>query len=135
MSRKQKFSNNWKKAKGKVQKIHPLIANARRDYLHKATTMISQNHAIVCIEDLQVRNLSKSAAGSREKPGRNGRAKSGRNRSLLDQGWFEVRGQLGYKQALGGGAGLAGPPRHTSRTGPGRPQGGGGAPANHTSAW
>src|SRR4030067_633295 len=87
MSRKQKFSNNWKKAKGKVQKIHPLIANARRDYLHKATTMISQNHAIVCIEDLQVRNLSKSAAGSREKPGRNVRAKSGLNRSILRQGW------------------------------------------------
>ena len=64
MSRKQKFSNNWKKAKGKVQKIHTLIANARRDYLHKATTTISQNHAIVCIEDLQVRNKSRSAAGS-----------------------------------------------------------------------
>ena len=118
MSRKQKFSNNWKKAKGKVQKIHTLIANARRDYLHKATTMISQNHAIVCIEDLQVRNLSKSAAGSREKPGRNVRAKSGRNRSILDQGWFEFRRQLEYKQAWRGGSVLAVPPRNTSRTCP-----------------
>src|SRR5690554_659249 len=54
MSRKQKFSNNWKKAKAKVQKIHARIGNARRDYLHKATTTISQNHAMVCIEDLQV---------------------------------------------------------------------------------
>ncbi len=118
MSRKQKFSNNWKKAKAKVQKIHILIANARRDYLHKATTTISQNHAIVCIEDLQVRNLSKSAAGSIGNPGRNVRAKSGLNRSILDQGWFEFRRQLEYKQAWRGGSVIAVPPRNTSRTCP-----------------
>jgi IS605 OrfB family transposase len=118
MSRKQKFSNNWKKAKAKVQKVHALIANARRDYLHKATTTISKNHAIVCIEDLQVRNLSKSAAGSSEKPGKNVRAKSGLNRSILDQGWFEFRRQLEYKQAWRGGSVIAVPPRNTSRTCP-----------------
>ncbi len=118
MSRKQKFSNNWKKAKAKVRKIHTLIANARRDYLHKATTTISQNHAIVCIEELQVRNLSKSAAGSSEKPGKNVRAKSGLNRSILDQGWFEFRRQLEYKQAWRGGSVIAVPPRNTSRTCP-----------------
>src|ERR1700692_2115652 len=48
MARKMKFSNNWKKAKARLQKIHSRIANARRDYLHKATTTISQNHAMVC---------------------------------------------------------------------------------------
>src|ERR1039458_4256924 len=36
MSRKKKFSSNWKKAKAKVRRIHVRIANARRDYLHKA---------------------------------------------------------------------------------------------------
>ncbi|WP_198291299.1 RNA-guided endonuclease InsQ/TnpB family protein [Methylosarcina fibrata] len=70
MSRKEKFSNNWKKAKARVQKIHARIGNVRRDYLHKAMTTISQNHAMVCIEDLQVRNLSKSAAASVETPGK-----------------------------------------------------------------
>ena len=35
MSRKVKFSNNWKKAKAKVQNIHTRIGNARRDYLHQ----------------------------------------------------------------------------------------------------
>lgn len=118
MSRKTKFSNNWKKAKAKVQKLHTRIANVRRDYLHKTTTTISQNHAIVCIEDLQVRSLSKSAAGSSEAPGRNVRAKSGLNKSILDQGWFEFRRQLEYKQAWRGGDVLAVPPRNTSRTCP-----------------
>jgi putative transposase len=118
MSRKVKFSNNWKKAKAKVTKRHQKIGNVRRDYLHKTTTTISQNHAMVCIEDLQVRNMSKSAAGSAEAPGRNVKAKSGLNKSILDQGWFEFRKQLEYKQAWRGGQVVAVNPRNTSRTCP-----------------
>jgi putative transposase len=118
MSRKQKFSNNWKKAKANVQKIHARIGNARRDYLHKATTTISQNHAMVCIEDLQVRNLSKSASGTTETPGKNVKAKSGLNKAILDQGWYEFRRQLDYKLEWNGGQLIAVPPRNTSRTCP-----------------
>ena len=140
MSRKTKFSSNWKRAKTCVQRIHARIGNARRDYLHKTTTAIShqpkgrrtaegwfresgmplaaQNHAMVCIEDLQVRNMSKSAAGTTERPGKNVRAKSGLNKSILDQGWFEFRRQLDYKLAWKGGWLVAVPPRNTSRTCP-----------------
>ncbi len=118
MSHKTKFSANWKKAKAKVQRIHARIGNARRDYLHKTSTAISQNHAMVCIEDLQVRNMSKSAAGSTEKPGKQVRAKSGLNKSILDQGWFEFRRQLDYKLAWNGGHLIAVPPKNTSRTCP-----------------
>ena len=118
MSRKTKFSNNWKKAKAKITKLHQKIGNIRRDYLHKTTTTISQNHAMVCIEDLQVRNMSKSAAGSVEQPGKNVQAKSGLNKSILDQGWAEFRRQLEYKQAWRGGQVVAVNPRNTSRTCP-----------------
>jgi len=118
MSRKTKFSSNWKKAKAKVQRIHARIGNTRRDYLHKTSTAISQNHAIVCIEDLQVKNMSKSAAGSTEKLGKQVRAKSGLNKSILDQGWFEFRRQLDYKLAWSGGHLIAVPPQNTSRTCP-----------------
>ena len=118
MSRKTKFSRNWKKAKARVQTMHTRIANVRRDFLHKATTTISKNHAIVCLEDLQIRNMSTSAAGTVETPGRNVRAKSGLNTSILDQGWFEFRRQLEYKQGWLGGDVLAVPARNTSRTCP-----------------
>jgi putative transposase len=118
MSRKTKFSNNWKKTKARVQKLHTRIVNIRRDFLHKTTTTISQNHAMVCIEDLQVRNMSKSAAGNSEAPGKNVRAKSGLNKSILDQGWAEFRRQLEYKQAWRGGNVLAVPSKNTSRTCP-----------------
>jgi putative transposase len=118
MSRKSKFSNNWRKAKARAQRIHARIGNARRDYLHEVTTTISKNHAMVCIEDLQVRNMSRSAAGSAEQPAKKVRAKSGLNKSILDQGWFEFRRQLDYKLAWSGGHLIALPPQNTSRTCP-----------------
>ena len=118
MSRKAKFSKNWHKAKRKVQAIHTRIGNARRDYLHKTSTTISQNHAMVCIEDLQVRNMSKSAAGNAEQPGKNVRAKGGLNKAILDQGWFEFRRQLAYKFSWNGGTLVAVPAHNTSRTCP-----------------
>ena len=118
MSRKTKFSSNWKKARAKVQCIHARIANVRNDFLHKLSTEISKNHAIVCVEGLQVGNMSRSAAGTREAPGTNVRAKSGLNKSILDQGWYEFRRQLDYKLAWNGGWLIGVPPQNTSRTCP-----------------
>jgi len=115
LSRKRKFSSNWKKAKRRVQKIHYQIGNTRRDYLHKATTQISKNHAYVCIEDLKVSNMSKSAKGDEQKHGKNVKAKSGLNKAILDQGWFEFRRQLEYKLDWLGGELLTVNPKNTSR--------------------
>ena len=116
MSRKTTFSSNWKKAKARVQRLHARIANVRRDFLHTRTTTISKNHALVCIEDLQIRNMSRSAAGTTAAPGRNVRAKSGLNKAILDQGWGEFRRQLDYKTAWQGGHLIAVPAKNTSRT-------------------
>ena len=118
MARKVKFSNNWKKAKLKVQKVHIDIGNTRKDFLHKTTTTISKNHALVCVEDLRVKNMSKTAAGTKEKPGKQVRQKSSLNRSILDQGWGMFRSQLEYKLEWGGGLLLAVAPENTSRTCP-----------------
>lgn len=115
LSRKVKFSSNWQKQKRKVQRLHSHIANIRRDYLHKVTSEISKNHAMIVIEDLKVSNMSKSAKGTAEQHGRNVKAKSGLNRSILDQGWYEMRRQLEYKQLWRGGQVLAVPPAYTSQ--------------------
>ena len=118
MARKVKFSQNWKKAKAKVSQIHIDLGNARKDYLHQASAAISQNHAIVCIEDLQIRNMSKPSKGNAETHGKQVRQKSGLNRAILDQGWGEFRRQLDYKLAWRGGHLIAVPPHNTSRTCP-----------------
>jgi len=115
MSRKVKFSSNWKLAKARVQRIHNQIANVRNDFLHKMSHSISKNHALLCVEDLKINNMSRSASGTLEEPGRNVRAKSGLNKAILDQGWGEFGRQLDYKSAWQGGWLVAVPPANTSR--------------------
>lgn len=116
MSRKIKFSNNWRKAKTKVNKIHHDIANARKDFLHKTTTAICKNHALVCIEDLRIKNMSKSSKGTIENPGKNVAQKAGLNKAILDQGWAMFYSQLECKMAWNGGMVIAVPPQYTSQT-------------------
>ena len=72
----------------------------------------------VVVEDLQVRNMSQSAAGTAENPGKHVAQKSGLNKAILDQGWGEFRRQLGYKMTWNGGMLFAVPPHHTSQTCP-----------------
>jgi putative transposase len=71
LARKVKGSANWKKQKARITRTHIKIADARNDFLHKHSTTISQNHAVVVLEDLQIANMSKSAKGDMENPGRN----------------------------------------------------------------
>lgn len=118
MSRKVKFSKNWMKAKARVQTIHTRIANVRRDFLHQQSTAISKNHAIIVLEDLKVKNMSASAKGTLDTPGKRVRQKSGLNKAILDQGWGEFRRQCQYKQDWRGGFVIAIPPHNTSRTCP-----------------
>ena len=115
LARMVKFSANWKKQKAKISRLHSHIANIRRDYLHKATTTVSKNHAMIVIEDLKVSGMSKSAAGTVDEPGRNVAAKSGLNRAILDQGWYEMRRQLEYKQLWRGGEVQVVNPAYTSQ--------------------
>jgi putative transposase len=116
MSRKRKFSANWRKSRVKIARLHRKIANIRNDMLHKASTTISKNHAVVVLEDLRIARMTASAAGRVKKRATNIRANSGLNRRILDQGWGEFRRQLDYKLAWSGGTLLLVDPRNTSRT-------------------
>ena len=115
LSRKVLFSNNWKKQNRKIQKLHHHIANIRHDYLHKISTDISKNHAMIVCEDLKVVNMSKSASGTLENKGRNVKAKSGLNKSILDQGWGMMIDMMDYKQQWRGGLLIKVDPRYTSQ--------------------
>lgn len=118
LKNKVKFSQNWQKLKAKIAKLHHKIANCRKDFLHQTSSKISKNHAMIYIEDLQVSNMSKSAKGTAETPGKNIAAKSGLNQAILDQSWFEFRRQLDYKTQWQGGFLVAVPAQNTSRTCP-----------------
>jgi len=115
LARKIKFSENWKKCKTRITRLHSRIAAMRKDYLHKLSTTIAKNHGTVVLEDLKVGTMSKSAKGTTGAPGRNVTQKSGLNRSILDQGWGEFARQLEYKQRWLGGTFITVPPRYTSQ--------------------
>jgi len=115
---KVKFSNNWKKQKRRIQQVHMKIAYVRRDFLHQTSNTISKNHAMIVMEDLKICNMSKSAGGTIEAPGRHVAQKSGLNRCILDQGWGEFRWQLEYKQEWRGGRVVYVDPKYTSQTCP-----------------
>jgi putative transposase len=115
---KVKFSNNWKKQQKWIQNVHTKIAYVRQDFLHQTSNTISKNHAMIVMEDLKIMNMSKSASGTMEEPGRKVAQKSGLNRSILDQGWGEFRRQLEYKQGWRGGMVVYVDPKHTSQTCP-----------------
>lgn len=99
MSSKKKFSKNWVKAKNKVNKVYAKMAHSRKDFLHKLSTTLSKNHALVVIEDLNISGMCKSHL----------------SKAILDQGWGEFRRQLEYKQQWLGGLVVAVPPHNTSR--------------------
>jgi putative transposase len=103
LARKVKGSANWRKQKAKIARLHAQAANARKDFLHKQSIAIAKNHGMVKIEKLRVQNMTRSAKGTVENPGKNVAAKSGLNRSILDQGWGMFATMLKYKLAERGG--------------------------------
>ena len=116
LSKKKKFSENWKKQKKRLQKIHRKIAHVRKDFQHKLSTKLSNSHAMIVVEALKISNMSRSASGTLDNPGKNVKAKSGLNKSILDQAWGEFKRQISYKLAWKGGIYLEVPAPYTSQT-------------------
>ncbi|MEV0703226.1 RNA-guided endonuclease TnpB family protein [Saccharopolyspora sp. NPDC050389] len=91
-------------------------ARRRADWNHKLTTDLAKNHGLVAVENLNVSSMVRSARGPVEQPGANVRQKAGMNRSIADQGWFEIRRQLSYKTKRRGGELVAVPAPGSSQT-------------------
>lgn len=85
--RKQVGSSNCKKAQLKVAKLHRKVANIRKHTLDKITTYISKNHAVIGIENLNVRGMLSNGKLAK---------------ALADMGFYEFRRQLEYKTQLYG---------------------------------
>lgn len=60
LSRKDKESNNRKKAKVKVAKIHEKVANQRLDYQHKISLKLTNENQVISCEDLNIKGMVKN---------------------------------------------------------------------------
>lgn len=90
-------SSAYRRVQLKLQAAYARLSRARLDQAHKLTTKLVLEHRVVVIEDLAVKNMTRSAAGTTEEPGTNVRAKSVLNRKLLDKAFGTIRAQLAYK--------------------------------------
>ncbi|MFN3429600.1 MAG: RNA-guided endonuclease InsQ/TnpB family protein [Candidatus Sericytochromatia bacterium] len=103
LARKVKGSRNRAKARRRLATLRRQERRRRQDFLHQASSLVARRYGLVVMEDLAVKSMSASAAGTVEAPGRNVKAKAGLNRSILDQGWYQFKVLLGYKLAERGG--------------------------------
>ncbi|MGW2271373.1 RNA-guided endonuclease InsQ/TnpB family protein [Streptomyces yangpuensis] len=111
-----KYGNRLRKTIAQIAGLTARGANRRRDFTHKLTTDLAKNHGLIGIEDLRVKNMTASAKGSIESPGRNVRAKAWLNRAVLDNTPGERRRQLEYKARMYGSVVVPVVPFHTSQT-------------------
>jgi putative transposase len=98
-----------------IARLRARQARRRLDFTHKLTTNLAKSHGWVAIEDLPVKNMTRSAEGTVDAPGRNVRQKAGLNRGILDNAPFERRRQLGYKAPRFGSQLRLVPPAFTSQ--------------------
>jgi putative transposase len=113
-----KYSKRLRKTIRQIAQLRARQARRRNDFTHKFTTTLAKNHGWVAIEDLQVKNMTKSAKGSVDAPGKKVKQKSGLNKAILDNAWGERRRQLTYKAPRHGSELRVVPAPHTSQTCP-----------------
>ena len=118
LKNKKKGSNRRLRLIKRISRLHQKKANIRNDSHQKLSTLICNSHAIVVAEELKIKNMTKSAKGSLLNPGKNVKAKSGLNRSILSEGWGKFFKMLEYKQKKRGHIFLQINPKNTSRTCP-----------------
>lgn len=99
VSRRKRGSRRHARAIRRVARLKARQARIRKHWAHEATTGICQRFGGVVVEALRTRNMTRTARGTREAPGRNVRAKSGLNRAILGVGWHRIETMLAYKAA------------------------------------
>lgn len=97
LSRKKKGSNRRSKIRKILKNKHEKIANKRIDLLHKISTEMVEESALISTEKLQVKNMSRSSKGTVEKPGKMVKQKSGLNRNILNHGMGMFVQMIEYK--------------------------------------
>jgi putative transposase len=87
LARRCHGSNRRSRAKQTIARMRAREVDRRKDWAEKTSTGIARRFDVIRVEDLQIRNMTRSAKGTREKPGRNVRQKAGLNREILRSGW------------------------------------------------
>jgi IS605 OrfB family transposase len=102
LARQQKGSRRREITRHQLNRLRAREVDRRRDFIEKATTALVRAYDVVCIEDLKVKEMMASAAGTIDKPGRDVAKKRALNRGIASQAWATFRRRLADKAATCG---------------------------------
>jgi transposase len=97
LARSKRGSNRRTRIKAAIARWKARETDRRKNWVEKTTTDIARCFDVIRVEDLKIRNLTKSARGTVEKPGRNVRQKSSLNRGILANAWGQLVTRLEQK--------------------------------------
>ena len=97
LARCKRGSNRRARVKAQLARAQAKRADARKDFVEKATTDIARRFDVIRLEDLKTRSMTRSAKGTTTEPGRNVAAKAGLNRGILDKAWGLFAQRLEHK--------------------------------------
>src|SRR6202453_4556808 len=87
LSRAKRGSNRRGRVKHAIARLRARETDRRKDWAEKTSTGIARRFDVIRVEDLKIGNMTQSAKGSRQNPGRNVRAKAGLIRGIMRSGW------------------------------------------------
>jgi putative transposase len=103
LARCKKGSNRRRKVRNELALLHRRIANVRSNHLHQVSAHLAKVYSFIAVEKLQVKNMTRSAKGTVERPGTNVQQKAGLNDSMLDASFTRLITFLTYKAERAGG--------------------------------
>jgi putative transposase len=97
LARARKGSRRRLQVKTAIARLKARETDIRKDWAEKALTDLARRFDLIRIEDLRITSMTRSARGTRDKPGRNVRQKVGLNRCILASGWGRLARRLEEK--------------------------------------
>ena len=87
LARARRGSNRRGRVRHAIARLRARETDRRKDWAEKVSTDIARRFDVLRVENLQITNMTRSAKGTRENPGRNVGQKAGLNRGILRSGW------------------------------------------------
>jgi transposase len=87
LARARRGSNRRGRVRHAIARLKARETDRRKDWAEKASTDLARRFDVIRVEALQIGNMTRSAKGTRDDPGRNVRQKAGLNRGILRSGW------------------------------------------------
>lgn len=99
LARQQKGSNRRERTKRAIARLSAREVDRRNNWIEQTTTRLVREFDLITVEDLKIRNMVRSAAGTVDNPGCRVAQKRGLNRAIHQQGWSKIRTRLEHKAA------------------------------------